>query len=110
MKVWELIEQLQGRDPSGEVVLTLSGDGFKYVAAFNLTPPANRKCVIEADPEDIGVNTDELKDNITSLENMVDDLQSALQQTIHAYEHPDTPGLMRAAIEDAKEPSTRSYP
>lgn len=116
MKVWELIEQLQGRDPSGEVVLTLSGDGFKYVAAFDLTPPANRKCVIEADPEDIGVNTVALGRTIEHLGNMVDDLQSALQQVIRAHtEHERSGSLealvsLRAAVADAKEISGRERP
>lgn len=55
MKVRDLIEALQGRDPSGEVVLTLSGDGFQYAANFDVTPPANRRVILEADPEDIGV-------------------------------------------------------
>lgn len=89
MKVWELMAQLQGRDPSGEVVLTLAGADFKYVACFDLTPPANRQCIIEADPEDIGIDLDAHQQEIDQLCETIEDLTSALEQLIFALDRKE---------------------
>lgn len=117
MKTWELIEQLQGRDPSGEVVLTLAGEGFKYAANFDLSPPANRRVILETDAEDIGVDTTELDVKVAALEVMVEDLQSALQKITAAMdEYNEGEGgterlrELRQAIENARDISTKEKP
>lgn len=116
MKAWELMEQLRGRDPSGEVVLTLNGGfkgGFKYAAKFDLSSPAHRRIVLETDSEEIGVDTTELEDEVAALGGMVDDLQSALQKITKAlddYREDKCLPPLEQAIEDARDISTKEKP
>lgn len=105
MKAWELMEQLQGRDLSGQITVHLEGND-RCTTDIELSPPSQREI-------EIGVplpyeELAELEQNVEILESMVDDLQSALQKISHAFIKGGAP--LTQAIEDAKEISTREKP
>lgn len=110
MKAWELMEQLQGRDPSGPIIIHLEGNR-RIGTELELSPPSRRKIEIEVALPDEEI--EQLEQNVASLEGMVDDLQSALQNITKAWEvYQEDKCLppLKQAIEDATEISTRAKP
>jgi hypothetical protein len=114
------MEQLKGRDPSGEVTVYLLNSGKERTGNEPSTTDMELSLSINRDLDiDLKLPTKELdtmEEQIGALEAMVEDLQSALQKLLDALKQnavddtPETLAVVFQAQADAMEISVRPKP